>query len=115
MPLAAATEQQKTRRAHSSTAHESSDPVRSRKGQCQALPDNPETEYTYHKWKEKLRWRESRKQGTKTYTSTAAAVAQPPLPAHYPPPLPATTTTTTHTYDIATNVIIGWNSCEYVG
>ena len=108
MPLAAATEQQKTRRAHSSTAHESSDPVRSRKGQCQALPDNPETEYTYHKWKEKLRWRENRKQSTKTYTSTAAAAAAQP-------PLPATTTTTTHTHDTARNIIIGWNLYEYVG
>ena len=64
--------------------------MRSRKAQCQALPDNPETGDTYHKERKKPRWRENRKQSTKTYTSTAAAAAQPPPPAN---------TTTTHTYD----------------
>ena len=102
LPLAAATNQQKTPRAQQYTSLE----ILCAHGKLNVkhyrTTPKPETHVT-------SRGRSCA--GEKTENRAPKRIqAQQRHSRHHPPPL-----TTTHTYDIARNIIIGWNLFEYVG
>ena len=77
--------------------HESSNTMHSRKAQCQAPSDKPETEDTYHSRERSCAGEKMQHQNVYKRHSSSA---------------PPTTTTSTTT---ASKIIIGWNLYEYVG
>ena len=85
-----------------SAVRESSDTVRSRRAQCQAVPDNPETGGTVTR---RGRGCTGEKTGNRAPKRIQPQLLQPPPPA---------TTTTTTTHATARNIIIGWNMYEWL-